>query len=107
MPLSGAAIISENTAAASSNRCTGSLFFASMGVRAKVVTKNSLIFHLSESPELNEQGPGTTTSCLHKLCQISLDDIGPNDHGFSNPFGRQIRAPRACAITPNHRIARV
>src|SRR5579872_1653958 len=46
MPLSGAAMISENTAAASSSRCTVSLFFARRGARAKVVIKINLIFYL-------------------------------------------------------------
>src|SRR5579872_3156614 len=45
MPLSGAAMISENTAAASSSRCTGSLFFARSGARAKVVIRTSRIFY--------------------------------------------------------------
>src|SRR5579862_7259838 len=46
MPLSGAAMISENTAAASSSRCVGSLFFATRGARAKVVIRMNLIFLL-------------------------------------------------------------
>jgi hypothetical protein len=44
MPLSGAAMISENTEAASFNRLAGSLSAASNGAIAKVVSKIVLMF---------------------------------------------------------------
>src|ERR1022692_843477 len=46
MPLSGAAMISENTAAASFRRFTGSLSLASNGVNTNAASIVNLIFHL-------------------------------------------------------------
>src|SRR5579859_7816220 len=49
MPLSGVAMTSENTAAASFRRFAGSLSLASNGVRANAAMIISLIFHLFQS----------------------------------------------------------
>src|SRR4029453_13283026 len=52
MPLSGAAMISENTAAAASSRFAGSLSAASTGVNATVVATVAAIINFTLLPSL-------------------------------------------------------
>src|SRR5690242_11700893 len=77
MPLSGAAMISENTAVASSNRCTGSLTFAVKGVRASAATRIDLIFHLFQSAGLTRHAFARLTSFVQERCQLILGDVCP------------------------------
>ena len=68
MPLSGAAMISENTAVASFSRCTGSLSFASIGVKANVVATVvaiiNFIVHLLPAMTLSVQPRVGSSRCF-------------------------------------------
>src|ERR1019366_8914156 len=107
MPLSGAPMTSDNTAAASSSRFAGSLSLASNGAIAKVVTRMNLISHSFQPAGLPRAGLRATIHSLARIAPNVPDDqlqpiMAPSGTMFGEAGECYATTPgQSCAISPN------